>query len=169
MPKIIENVRDQLLTEAKRQIMENGYANTTVRSVASACGLGVGTVYNYFKSKDMLIASFMVDDWKECLAKMKQESTENAEELFRCIYALLLEFAEKHASLFGDADAAKVFAIAFSERHKILRDQLAEIILPLCNHSNREFLAEFIAESLLTWTMADKSFEEIYSVIKILL
>ena len=79
----------------------------------------------------MLIASFMVDDWQECLAKMKQESTENAEQLLRCIYSSLLKFTEKHSSLFGDADAAKVFAIAFSERHKILRDQLAEIILPL--------------------------------------
>ena len=169
MPKIIENVRDQLLTEAKRQIMENGYANTTIRSVASACGLGVGTVYNYFKSKDMLIASFMADDWQECLAKMKQEDRENTERFFFCIYSSLLEFAERHSSLFSDTDAAKVFAIAFAERHKILRDQLSEIILPLCNHSSREFLAEFIAESLLTWTMADKSFEEIYSLIKILL
>ena len=46
MPKIIENVREQLLTEAKRQIAENGYSATTIRSVAGACGLGIGTVYN---------------------------------------------------------------------------------------------------------------------------
>lgn len=169
MPKILENVRDQLLTEAKRQIIKNGYTNTTIRSVASACNLGVGTVYNYFKSKDMLIASFMVDDWQECLAKMKCESTENAERFFHCIYSSLLEFAEKHSSLFRDTDAAKVFAIAFSERHKLLRYQLAEIILPICNRSNNRFLAEFIAESFLTWTMADKSFEEIYSIIQLLL
>ena len=169
MPKIIENVRDQLLAEAKRQIMENGYVNTTIRSVASACNLGVGTVYNYFKSKDMLVASFMVEDWQECLGKMKREGTENTERFFFCIYSSLLEFTEKHSSLFRDTDAAKVFAVAFAERHKILRDQLSEIILPVCSHSSREFLAEFIAESLLTWTMADKSFEEIYSIIKLLL
>ena len=28
MPKIIENVREQLLIEAKKQIMENGYTKT---------------------------------------------------------------------------------------------------------------------------------------------
>ena len=56
MPKIIENLREQLLSEAKKQVKERGYAATTVRSVAKACGLGTGTVYNYFKSKDMLIA-----------------------------------------------------------------------------------------------------------------
>ena len=48
MPKIIEGVRARLLNEAKRQIATLGYARTTIRSVATACGLGVGTVYNYF-------------------------------------------------------------------------------------------------------------------------
>ena len=62
MPKIIENVRHQLLTEAKRQISERGYKSTTIRSVAAECGVAVGTVYNYFKSKDILIASFILED-----------------------------------------------------------------------------------------------------------
>ena len=60
MPKIIENLRDQLLQEARKQIAERGYTGTTIRSVAGACGVGVGTVYNYFSSKEMLIASFMM-------------------------------------------------------------------------------------------------------------
>ena len=51
MPKIIENVREQLLAETKRQIAENGYEKTTVRSVAGACDIGVGTVYNKFSQK----------------------------------------------------------------------------------------------------------------------
>ena len=59
MPKIIENLREQLLEETKKQILDRGYANTTIRSVAKACGVGVGTVYNYFESKEMLVASFV--------------------------------------------------------------------------------------------------------------
>ena len=50
MPKIIENIREKILEEAKCQVMESGYASMTIRSVANACGVGVGTVYNYFKS-----------------------------------------------------------------------------------------------------------------------
>ena len=169
MPKIIENVREQLLGEAKRQIAKKGYGKTTIRSVASACGFGVGTVYNYFKSKDMLIASFMVEDWQESLSKMEKKSTSDVKDFVENIYLSLREFAKAHAGLFCDEDAARVFAAASSERHKLLRNQLSALLVPKCNHSNREFLAEFIAESLLTWTMADKSFEEIYSVIKLLL
>ena len=48
MPKIIDNVRKKLLDEARKQILEKGYSAVTVRSVASACNIGVGTVYNYF-------------------------------------------------------------------------------------------------------------------------
>ena len=43
MPKIIENLRASLLCEAKRQINELGYGQTTIRSVASGCGVAVGT------------------------------------------------------------------------------------------------------------------------------
>ena len=62
MPKIIENIKEQIIEEAKRQLFENGYAKTTIRSVAKACGIGVGTIYNYFPSKEMLISAFMLDD-----------------------------------------------------------------------------------------------------------
>ena len=77
MPKIIPNIREQLLNEAKKQIAEQGYSKTTIRSVANACNLGVGTVYNYFESKDMLIASFMAEDWNfdtsPCFVKVVQK------------------------------------------------------------------------------------------------
>ena len=52
MPKIIENLREKLVREAQYQVEERGYSALTIRSVANACGVGVGTVYNYFASKD---------------------------------------------------------------------------------------------------------------------
>ncbi len=172
MPKIIENVRELLLAEAKRQISENGYAGTTIRSVATACGLGVGTVYNYFQSKDMLIASFMLEDWQECIQDMKQENASDSASFLRGIYVSLSGFAHTHAALFCDSDAVKTFTTVFSERHKLLREQLADVLMPSCErttHADKRFLAEFISESLLTWTMAGKSFEEIYSILNLLL
>ena len=171
MPKIIQNVREQLLNEAKRQIVELGYENTTIRSVASACGLGVGTVYNYFKSKDILIASFLLDDWFFALAQMKRRSSSEQKETIFAIYDELTKFIEKHAVLFSDKSATKTFAGVFSERHKLLRSQIAEIIAPICEHKSvdKVFLSEFIAESVLTWTVAKKDFEEIFAVISALL
>jgi AcrR family transcriptional regulator len=162
MPKIIENVREQLLAEAKKQIAERGYANTTVRSVAGACGIGVGTVYNYFKSKDMLIASFMLEDWQECLADVRAHESSDAVALLRSIYEALLHFSDKHKALFADAEATRVFSTVFSKRHKQLREQLADLISPIAKD---DFAAAFIAESLLTWTMAGVPFEQLSDIL----
>lgn len=169
MPKIIPNVREQLLAEAKKQISEQGYGKTTIRSVANACNLGVGTVYNYFPSKDMLIASFMAEDWICCLARIEHPETMEPEQVLRGIYDVLVEFTSRYGTLFADRDAEKSFAASFAERHKILRDQLVEKIFPLCEHlsdGDKGFFAQHIAESLLTWTAAGVSFEKQYSVVK---
>lgn len=167
MPKIIEGVRARLLNEAKRQIATLGYARTTIRSVATACGLGVGTVYNYFPSKDMLIASFMVEDWNEAVSKIKSTSTECPRTYLSCAYEMLCEFSAKHAALFQDTDAEKVFASVFSERHLQLRAQFATLMLPLFEgKEDATFRAAFLAEAMLTWTMAHTPFDTLYAVLE---
>ncbi|MBQ4140446.1 MAG: TetR/AcrR family transcriptional regulator [Clostridia bacterium] len=169
MPKIIENVREQLLAVAKKQIGERGYANTTIRSVAGECGLAVGTVYNYFKSKDMLIASFVVEDWNRYLSELRKSDLADPRTALRTIYDTLICFSEQHNPLFSDPDAAKVFSAVFTERHKTLRSQISELILPLCGNDDAGFTAEFVAESLLSWTVAGKDFDSIFNIlIKIL-
>ena len=162
MPKIIENIREELLCEAKRQITERGYQNTTIRSVAGECGIAVGTVYNYFKSKDMLIASFVLKDWMECLEAIASMSKSDRYLFLRSMHEELISFAAKHEALFSDKEAAKAFGMSVSERHGQLRDQLAEQIMPVaCNR----FLAEYVAEAMLCWTMAGRDFDEIYSLL----
>ena len=170
MPKIFENVREQLLAEAKRQIKENGYAKTTIRSVAGACSLGVGTVYNYFSSKDMLIASFMLEDWQVCLERMRGVCYCDERELLLGIYELLCDFIGSHRALFEDSDAIKSFNSSHTSRHSLLRKQIALTLYPVCNNRgvDADFLSEFVAESLLSWTVEGKGFDEIYSVMKLL-
>lgn len=172
MPKIIENINDRLLAEAKRQIVQSGYAGTTVRSVATACGVGVGTVYNYFKSKDHLIATVMAADWQRLLDDVRTRSSTDAAAVLRHLYDALIAFAQRYHALFCDRDAVRVFATVFVERHSQLRHQLAALIRPLCDRAavaDADFLAEYIAESLLTWTMAGKGFDEQYAIIRLLL
>jgi AcrR family transcriptional regulator len=163
VPKIIENVREQLLAEAKKQITERGYADTTMRSVAGACGLGVGTVYNYFKSKEMLIATFVYDDWKKYLSNMKELPCDNHKKLLGGIYDSLRSFAKDNEKLFSDSEAAKLISTGSSNRHKMLREQIAGFITPICTE---RFCAEFIAESLINWSMEDADFETIYPLLE---
>ncbi|MBQ4091044.1 MAG: TetR/AcrR family transcriptional regulator [Clostridia bacterium] len=169
MPKVIENVREQLLCEAKRQIAERGYAKTTVRSVAGACGLGVGTVYNYFPSKELLITTFVAEDWKVYVKTMSSFPHDDAKSLLECIFNSLRGFSESNRKLFSDADAAKVISIGFASRHKRLRRQLADFILPVCEErklENAPFVAEFCAEALISWALEDVDFDTVYSVLE---
>ena len=169
MPKIIKNVREQLLQEAKRQIAERGYADTTIRSVAGACDLSVGTVYNYFKSKEMLIATFLFDEWKVHLHEMQNLTPDEPRTLLRGIFDSLRKFAKNNKKLFSDKDAAKLISQSGSEYHRMLRGQIAAFIFPLCQmkqSGNPQFTAEFISESLISWSMENTDFDSLYSVLE---
>ena len=165
MPKIIENLEKRLIAEAKRQIAESGYGATTIRSVAKGCNVGVGTVYNYFPSKDALLATYMLEDWQKCVTAINAVSTysQTPENVVRCICDQLIDFAKLHESVFRDEAAATAFAGSFSSYHVLLRAQLAQ---PLRKFCGSDFSAEFIAEALLSWTMAGKSFDDIYGMIE---
>ena len=164
MPKIIENLEQRLIREAQKQIGEVGYGATTIRSVAKACGVGVGTVYNYFPSKEALVATFMLEDWRSCLEAIEAVSmaSNSPEDVVRCIWEQLCSFSQKHQVIMKDASAASGFQGAFSTYHARLRSQLAQ---PLRKFCQSDFAAEFIAEALLTWTTAGKTFDEIYGMI----
>ena len=168
MPKIIENLREKLLFEARRQIEEHGYAETTIRSIAKACGVGTGTVYNYFSSKDMLIASFMVEDWQNCLGQMKAFPATDRKAFLENISICLKRFIEEHGALFYDKSAFGPFTTGFAQRHRMLRAQVSEAILPVCKGQaeDENFLAEFTAESILTWTIAGRSFGDQYKLLE---
>ena len=165
MPKIIENLKDRLIAEAEKQIKDSGYGAVTIRSVAKACGVGVGTVYNYFPSKEALIATHLLVDWKECVDTITctAESTTAPKPVLQCVYRQLVSFADRHQAIFRDEAAAAGFAGSFSQYHDRLRSQLAS---PLRNFCDSDFTAQFVAESLLTWSMAGKSFDAIYEILK---
>ena len=76
MPKIIENLESRFIEEAEKQIREAGYGSMTIRSVASACNVGVGTVYNYYESKDHLLTAMLMKDWQTCLDSITAVSRE---------------------------------------------------------------------------------------------
>ena len=164
MPKVIENLKNKLMDEARLQVRTNGYSATTIRSVASACGVGVGTVYNYFSSKDELLATYMLEDWTHCMAEIRAVScaSDTPEAVERCIYDQLTLYVAQHKSVIRDKAATARFVGSFAQYHHILRDQLAA---PLSKFFPDAFTAQFIAQALLTWTMAGTDFDEIHRIL----
>jgi AcrR family transcriptional regulator len=170
MPKIINDLQEKILKEAKRQVFENGYTSMTIRSVAQECGIAIGTIYNYYPSKDYLTASFVLNDWIPLTEELNEKckSTEKPMEAFHYIYMMLGNFISDYQPLFQENGAVKSVSITFHSRHCELRGQLAEMIHGICMEkakSPSQFLPEFIAESLLTWSAEQRSFEELRTVL----
>lgn len=169
MPKIIENAKERLIAEARRQIDEVGYDAVTVRSIVRGCGLGLGTFYNYFPSKDMLIATFLLDDWRKCLARVSELSEAEGSEpmaIVGALYSELSGFMERFSAIFRSAEAIKVFKSASDgERHAMLRDQITEPIERSLGGSADKFLSRFIAESVLTWAVSGTDYSEVEPLI----
>lgn len=165
MPKIITGLREKLLCEAERQLMEGGYAKMTIRAVARECKVAVGTVYNYFPAKEEFVASVLLLRWKSVLQAIRaaEQKEEGPEALLRCIYEQLCAYLDQYRVLFQDEAAIDVFTHSFARYHDLLRSQLAQPLQPYCES---DFEAEFVAEALLTWTVAGEGFDEIYCVIQ---
>ena len=165
MPKIIENLPEKLAEEARRQILESGYSALTIRSVAKGCGVGIGTVYNYYASKEELVAAFMLDDWKACIAAINScsKSAHGREPVLWSIYENLIQFLKLHEKIFQDESAGVGFSGGSSKYHALLRSQLAAPIRRFCRD---DFTAEFISEAMLTWTVAGKNFEDLSRILQ---
>jgi AcrR family transcriptional regulator len=166
MPKIIGNIRARLLEETRNQIKERGYKETTVRSVASALSIGLGTLYNYFESKDMLVASFMLEDWNEIVGNIHRrlESALTSSDKLRFIYVGLLDFYKKHEAIFKDPGARRTFSHSTEERHPLLISQISAMVMPALDESeaeNKSLLADFISESMLTWSNRGMEYSEL--------
>ena len=50
-----EQSRTNILETALRLFRERGFDETTMRDIASACGLSLGAAYHYFPSKEALV------------------------------------------------------------------------------------------------------------------
>ena len=165
MPKIIEHLEDRLVEEARRQAETGGYTAMTIRSVAKNCGVGVGTVYNYFPSKDALAAAFLLRDWKACIRAIHQaeQQAQSCDEVLLELWTQLRGFLERYQKIFGDAGAAAVFMKSVGTYHGLLRSQLAEPLRRFCPDA---FTAEFAAEAMLTWTINGRSYEELLPLMR---
>lgn len=56
--------RGQLLAAAKEIAYAQGLSAVNIRAVAAACGVAVGSLYNYFPTKADLIAAVIEDFWR---------------------------------------------------------------------------------------------------------
>src|SRR6266566_4639420 len=80
--------RDSILRTARRLFSENGYEATLTRDIAQAAGIASGTLFNYFPTKEAIVACLASEAIGETLAEAN-ESTRTAETLEEALFTLI--------------------------------------------------------------------------------
>ncbi len=172
MPKIIADLREKILKEANTLLFSKGYQSMTMRSVADKCNIAVGTVYNYFPSKEVLVAEIMLKDWVKIMdnVKLKCESSLSIYEAFKIMFDGVTKFTEKYDEIFTqygkDTDIRKEMPMQFDWLIKQLSDILNEVLVR-CHNETDEYMSVFLVEILLqTATKKDFEYENIFRILK---
>ncbi len=158
MPKIIDEAHEKILGSAKRMMFEKGYGALSLRSVAKECGVAVGTIYNYFDSKDDLITAIIQKDWDGTLHEMKKtcQRAENIREGLLGIYHLIDCFCRVYENVWHQYSSIGGAFNVVSERHGLLLKQVSDQIISLLKRFNYKKdieIAPLLAEMLLSSVM----------------
>ena len=101
MPKLLPELKTSILQAARQSLLKSERHDIAMREVARLCGTAVGTIYNYFPSKEALMAEAMMDDWLACLDGMREGALSGRVPMdsLRAIVCSLRRFATLYGTL----------------------------------------------------------------------
>lgn len=169
MPKLIENLRERLLDEAREVLLAKGLDALSVRDVAAACNVAAGTVYNYFSSKEELVAHAILSDWLNQMSQLRKKiaSCSSINDGLLAIRLALKDFSSRYRLAFAQSDVS-LAGSAYTTRHAMLRDQLVELLDALTqrfNYQPTNVSLYVMAETLLASLTQEWPDAEILSVL----
>ena len=97
-----EQRRQQILEAGKNAFLKYGYENTTMELIANECEMSRATIYIYFKNKEDLIQTIILNSL-DILFEMMQESIktlDNPEQKLMTMGYAYLDFYKKHRGYF---------------------------------------------------------------------
>lgn len=79
--------KEEILKTSRELIRQKGWGAVNIRSVAAACGVSVGSIYNYFESKAELVGETVESIWCEIFRHPQQGMVfEDIQECIRWMY-----------------------------------------------------------------------------------
>ncbi len=67
-----------ILKAAIKLIARQGYHGTTVQEIANEAGIGVGSVYSYYASKEEILDTIFTDMWNDLISDLERISESSA-------------------------------------------------------------------------------------------
>lgn len=99
MPKIIENLEEEIIKKSLKLFNENSYQNVSMRQIASDVGIAVGTLYNYFPNKFELYIAVFEESWQETYQILKNNCQKTEKNYLRNFIEVLYKKMKKRKSI----------------------------------------------------------------------
>lgn len=90
----------EIINACKEIFKEKGLNSLNMREVASRCNVALGSIYNYYPSKSMLLLDTIDSIWKEILHKFNFEGN-RFDEKVRDLFCLIQEGSESYLDFFN--------------------------------------------------------------------
>jgi len=97
----MEAKNKQIIDVAIDMFSRKGFQQTTVQEIAEAAGVGKGTIYRFFESKEDLVSSlveFAIDDVARAIREAIRDLTDPVEKL-RTIITTEVDYYDQHRNL----------------------------------------------------------------------
>lgn len=93
--------KEEILKTSRKLIQENGWTGVNIRSVAAACGVSVGCIYNYFDSKTALVGATVASVWGDIFHHPDDEAVlDNTLACIRWMYRQMEYGCQKYPGFF---------------------------------------------------------------------
>ena len=104
--------RKRMLASATKLFQDRGYADTTINDIANKADVGVGTIYNYFSSKNEILLNIVADIFIE----KKPDEIVYEDNPVKSIFSYLNSYLDE-LSIFDKEIWRDWFAALFQERN----------------------------------------------------
>lgn len=154
MPKVIHGIRESILKRADEIIELGDYDKFSMREIAKKCSVAVGTLYNYFPSKDELLLAVIDSHWQDMMETVDRRCAEVTTLTDGMCYICegVREFSEKHTEFWISTMMGSGNHSACSEWKRTLRPAVMDRFVALCKklgYAHDEELLPAIAEIII--------------------
>ena len=137
MNKIITS-KEIILSASKELVRESGLTSLNIRDIAQKCDISVGSVYNYFTSKDDLIFSTVESIWIEILELEKVDyGKQSFETAVKHFFNSALLGSEKY-SFFLDEHSINLMRTNKSKGRDVMNRFFGQIIRGMVTSLNQD-------------------------------
>lgn len=130
MNKIVTS-KEEVLRVSRELIQTNGWSAISIRAVAGACGVSVGTIYNYFDSKSDLIRATIESVWCDIFHNAQDKEFGDTQSCIQWIYQRM-EYGSKAYPGFFSLHSAGFVEIEKSDAANLMKQTWEHILKGLC-------------------------------------